>query len=132
MEQGQPAHVQSSPLLTVSIMRMAVGVLSALLVFWTLPTAFLSGTAAAAGIAVIAAVGNLGGFVGPAFTGVMEDSTGGFEVPLTALAGLLVVGALPVFLDREEDASVTEPEFSLATDYLRRPNRSDSNQQVLG
>jgi cyanate permease len=43
---------------------------------------------------VIAAVGNLGGFVGPPFTGVMEDSTGGFEVPLTVLAGLLVVGAL--------------------------------------
>jgi hypothetical protein len=113
-------------------MCMAVGVLSALLVFWALPTAFLSGTAAAAGIAVIAAVGNQGGSVSPAFTGVMEDSTGGFEVPLTAVPGLLVFGALPVFLDREEDASVTEPEFSLATDYLRRPNRSDSIQQVLG
>jgi MFS transporter, ACS family, tartrate transporter len=93
-----------------------VGILSAIPVFWALPTAFLSGTAAAAGIALIAAVGNLGGFAGPAFTGVMEDSTGGFEVPLTALAALLLLGALLVLLAREEAASVTEPEFSLATD----------------
>jgi MFS transporter, ACS family, tartrate transporter len=49
-------------------------------IFWALPTAFLSGTAAAADIALIAAVGKLGGFAGPGFAGVMEDSTGGFEV----------------------------------------------------
>ena len=50
-----------------------MGLLAAIPVFWALPTAFLSGTAAAAGIALIAAVGNLGGFVGPAFTGISED-----------------------------------------------------------
>ena len=43
----------------------AAGILSAIPVFRALPTAFLSGTAAAAGIALIAAVGNLGGFCGP-------------------------------------------------------------------
>ena len=53
------------------------------------PTALLSGSAAAAGIALVAAVGNLGGFVGPAFTGIAEDSTRRFEMPLTVLAGLL-------------------------------------------
>jgi hypothetical protein len=67
-----------------------------------LPTAFLSGTGAATGIGLIAAVGNLGGFAGLAFTRVMEESTGGCEVPLTGLAGLLVVGALVVLLAREE------------------------------
>jgi MFS transporter, ACS family, tartrate transporter len=54
----------------------AVGFLSEISGFWTLPTAFLSGTSAAAGIALIAAVGNLGGAENPGFTGATEDSTG--------------------------------------------------------
>jgi MFS transporter, ACS family, tartrate transporter len=87
------AYAQSPVLLTIAITLAAVGILAAIPVFWALPTAFLTGTAAAGGIALIAAIGNLGGFAGPAFTGVMEDSTGGFETPLTVLAILLVVGA---------------------------------------
>jgi MFS family permease len=87
------AYAQSPLLLTVGITLAAVGILSALPRFWVFPTALLSGSAAAAGIALVAAVGNLGGFAGPAFTGVAEDSTGGFEMPLTVLAGLLVITA---------------------------------------
>jgi MFS family permease len=87
------AYAQSPVLLTVTITVAAVGILSALPRFWAFPTAFLSGSAAAAGIALVAAVGNLGGFVGPAFTGIAEDSTGGFEMPLTVLAATLVVTA---------------------------------------
>jgi ACS family tartrate transporter-like MFS transporter len=87
------AYVQSPLLLTVGITLAAVGLLSALPRFWALPTAFLSGTAAAAGIALVAVLGNLGGFVGPAFTGIAEDSTGGFEMPLTVLAGALLLTA---------------------------------------
>jgi MFS transporter, ACS family, tartrate transporter len=87
------AYAQSPLLLTVGITLAAVGILSALPRFWVLPTTYLSGTAAAAGIALVAAVGNLGGFVGPAFTGIAEDSTGGFEMPLMVLAGTLVLTA---------------------------------------
>jgi MFS family permease len=87
------AYAQSPLLLTVTITVAAVGILSALPRFWAFPTAFLSGSAAAAGIALVAAVGNLGGFVGPAFTGIAEDSTGGFEMPLTVLAATLVITA---------------------------------------
>jgi ACS family tartrate transporter-like MFS transporter len=87
------AYAQSTLLLTFGITLAAVGLLSALPRFWALPTAFLSGTAAAAGIALVAAIGNLGGFVGPAFTGIAEDSTGGFEMPLTVLAGVLLLTA---------------------------------------
>ena len=54
------AYVGSPLLLTLGITLSAVGVLSAIPVFWTLPTSFLSGTAAAAGIALIAVIGNLG------------------------------------------------------------------------
>jgi MFS family permease len=88
------AYAQSPLLLTIGVTLAAVGILSALPVFWALPTAFLSGTAAAAGIALIAAIGNLGGFVGPAFTGIAEDQTGSFKMPLVVLAALLVVGSL--------------------------------------
>jgi MFS transporter, ACS family, tartrate transporter len=70
--------------------------------FWALPTAFLSGTAAATEIALTAAVGNLSGFAGPTFTGAMEDATGGFETPLTVLALLLAAGSLLALLARGE------------------------------
>jgi ACS family tartrate transporter-like MFS transporter len=95
----------------VSITLAAVGILAAIPLFWALPTAFLSGTAAATGIVLIAAVGNLGGFAGPAFTGVMVDSTGGFETPLTALALLLAAGSLLTLLARDESLAspVAEP-----------------------
>jgi ACS family tartrate transporter-like MFS transporter len=95
------AYAQSPILLTLGITLAAVGLLSALPVFWALPTAFLSGTAAAAGIALIAAIGNLGGFAGPAFTGIAEDQTGSFKMPLVVLAGLLGVGSLLVLLLRD-------------------------------
>jgi MFS family permease len=95
------AFADSTLGLTAGISLAAVGILSAIPVFWVLPASLLTGQAAAAGIALVAAVGNLGGFAGPAFTGVMEDTTGGFEAPLAALAGLLAVGAALTFLARE-------------------------------
>ena len=96
------AFAQSPLTLTIAITLSAVGLLSAIPVFWAFPTALLSGTAAAAGIALIAAIGNLGGFAGPAFTGISEDSTGSFEMPLSVLGGLLVLGAALMWLVREE------------------------------
>ena len=97
------AYAQSPLALTIAI-TLSVGMLSAIPVFWAFPTALLGGTAAAAGIALIAAIGNLGGFAGPAFTGISEDATGGFEMPLTVLAALLVVGAALMGLVRERRA----------------------------
>jgi MFS family permease len=108
------AYAQSPVLLTIAITLAAVGILAAIPVFWALPTAFLTGTAAAGGIALIAAIGNLGGFAGPAFTGVMEDSTGGFETPLTVLAVLLVVGAGLAGWAREGRVQVGEAELAVA------------------
>ena len=82
-------YAQSPLLLTVGITFAAVGILGAIPVFWALPTAFLSGAGAAAGHRADRRCRQLGGFAGPAFTGAMEDSTGGFETPLVVLAGLL-------------------------------------------
>jgi sugar phosphate permease len=92
------AYAQSPLLLTISISLAAVGILSAIPVFWSLPAAYLSGTAAAAGLALIAAVGNLGGFAGPAFTGIAQDATGSYEMPFVVLAVVLVGGSLLALL----------------------------------
>jgi ACS family tartrate transporter-like MFS transporter len=62
-------------------------------VFWTMPAALLSGPAAAAGIALINSIGNLGGFVGPYLVGLVKDATGSTDGGLVALACILVVGA---------------------------------------
>jgi MFS transporter, ACS family, tartrate transporter len=102
-------YAQSPLLLTVGISLAATGLLAAIPVFWALPTAFLTGRSAAAGIALIAAVGNLGGFAGPAFTGISEDSSGGYEMPLSVLAGLLVVGGLLALFARERPAARLVP-----------------------
>jgi MFS family permease len=87
------AYAQSPLLLMLGITLAAVGLLAALPRFWIGPTALLTGSAAAAAIALVAVLGNLGGFVGPAFTGIAEDSSGGYELPLTVLAGLLLLTA---------------------------------------
>jgi sugar phosphate permease len=63
-------------------------------VFWTMPAALLSGAAAAAGIAMINSIGNLGGFVGPYLVGLVKDATGSTDGGLVALAAILVVGSL--------------------------------------
>jgi MFS transporter, ACS family, tartrate transporter len=59
--------------------------------FWALPTAMLTGTAAAGGIAMINAIGNLGGFLGPFMMGSIKDATGSFTIGLLSIAmGTLV------------------------------------------
>jgi MFS transporter, ACS family, tartrate transporter len=62
-------------------------------VFWAIPPIFLGGSAAAAGIALINAVGNLGGFVGPTVVGWLRSSGYGYTHGLLFLAGALVVQA---------------------------------------
>lgn len=62
--------------------------------FWALPTAMLSGTAAAGGIAMINAVGNLGGFLGPSMVGFIKDATGSFSWGLLAISMGALVGAI--------------------------------------
>ena len=54
--------------------------------FWPMPSVFLTGTAAAGGIAMVNSIGNLGGYVGPFIVGWIKDSTGSFEAGLYFLA----------------------------------------------
>lgn len=74
----------------------AAGVLASAPLFWSLPTAFLHGVAAAAGIAAINSVGNLAGFASPYLIGAIKDMTQSTDVALYVLAGVLVAGAAVV------------------------------------
>ena len=81
---------------TLKIVSIAVGgagIFACLPVFWTMPTAFLSGAAAAAGIAVVNAVGNLAGFAGPYVMGALKDATGTYTAGLLTVAGAALVAA---------------------------------------
>jgi MFS transporter, ACS family, tartrate transporter len=80
----------------------ALGIYSTLATFWSLPTAFLSGTAAAAGIALINSVGNLGGFVGPYAVGYLSDATGSFYAGLLFLAVLMLLAGILALVVRHE------------------------------
>ena len=81
------------------------GIFGALPVFWTLPTAFLSGTAAAAGIAMINSIGNLAGFAGPYAMGWIRDSTGSYTGGLLSLAAVAVI-AMILMLALDHDRSL--------------------------
>ncbi len=81
----------------VGISISTLGVIAARPIFWTLPGSFLTGSAAAAGIAFINAFGNLGGFIGPYVIGLIKDQTGSFTLGIVATSlplGLSVVAAL--------------------------------------
>jgi D-galactonate transporter len=69
------------------------GMISMSPIFWTLPTALLRGTSAAAGIAVVNSIGNLGGFAGPYLIGLVRDATGQATIGLYVLAAIAMLGA---------------------------------------
>ncbi|HTL00314.1 MAG TPA: MFS transporter, partial [Pseudomonadales bacterium] len=96
-----------SPVIGVLALSIAaVGIWSAVPVFWSLPTMFLSGTAAAGAIALINSFGNLGGFVGPFVIGRVHDLTGSYAASLMMVAGSLLCSvALALALRRARATS---------------------------
>jgi len=94
------------------------GVFAVLPVFWTLPTTFLSGTAAAGGIAIINSIGNLSGFAGPFVMGKMKDATGSYAVGLLAAAGTVFLAML-VALSLPHEAKLEQAAAERETEPLR-------------
>jgi ACS family tartrate transporter-like MFS transporter len=76
----------------------AIGLYGTKPAFWAMPGEFLSGPAAAGGIALINAIGNLGGFVGPFVLGWLKDATGTYEAGLYFLAACAFGSAAITFL----------------------------------
>lgn len=77
------------------------GILAFQASFWALPSGFLTGSAAAGGLAMIVSVGNLGGFVGPSLIGYIRQTSGEFMWALLAVSAVLLVGALAVALVKD-------------------------------
>ena len=67
-------------------------------VFWTLPSSFLQGASAAAGLAVINSVGNLGGFIAQNVVPIIRDSTGSNLAPMLFLAAALAFAGVMIFV----------------------------------
>ncbi len=101
----------SDPLLKMTALTLgALGVFSALPIFWTLPTAILSGATAASGIAVINSIGNLSGYVGPFAVGWIKDATGSFAWGLAAIAACAAVALIIALVLGHDHALEKAPE----------------------
>jgi ACS family tartrate transporter-like MFS transporter len=69
--------------------------------FWCVPSAMFSGTAAAAAIALINSVGNLGGYLGPTLLGRAKDATGSYAIGMLVLCGLALAAAAMLLWSRK-------------------------------
>jgi MFS family permease len=85
-------YLHSPVAVMIAVSLTAIGINSALPVFWPLPSLFLTGAAAAGGIALINALGNLAGFAAPYITGGLTDATGSEKAGLW-LVGLMMLGS---------------------------------------
>jgi ACS family tartrate transporter-like MFS transporter len=85
-------------LIMVTLTLATAATYAAIGTFWSLPTSILTGTGAAAGLALINSLGNAGGLVGQPIIGAIKQATGSFTAALLFLAGALVLGALVVLL----------------------------------
>jgi MFS family permease len=89
------ALYMNSPAATIAVIAVtACSIFAALPNFWTVPTQFLSGAAAAAGVALINTIGNLGGFAAPYITGAVSDWTGGFQIPMFLVGFFMLLSSL--------------------------------------
>ena len=100
----------------------AFGVFAFLPILWTLPTAFLSGAAAASGIAVINSIGNLSGYFGPFAMGWIKDRTGSFSYGLLTIAACAAIGAVIVLI-LGHDASLERTPVILDDSSARKRGR---------
>lgn len=91
-----PSHMTAIAAISLASM----GIYAALGPFWSVPPQFLRGTAAAAGIALINSVGNLGGFAGPYLVGFVREATGRFDAGFLALAGIVLAAGVLVLTFR--------------------------------
>jgi ACS family tartrate transporter-like MFS transporter len=110
---GGAAFAWSASPLPLALMLVALtlatcGTYAAIGTFWSLPTAILTGTGAAAGLALINSLGNVSGLVGPPIIGALKQETGSFTAALLFLAGILIAGAV----------------IALAFGYAQRARRS--------
>ncbi len=107
-----PCALAALGLVFAGLASSAIGVVLALIVvnvgvsagkapLWAMPSMFLSGEGAAAGIAAINSIGNLGGFVGPFAIGWLKSTTGGYSAGLYVVGVTLLASALLTLIFRK-------------------------------
>jgi ACS family tartrate transporter-like MFS transporter len=101
--------INSRWLFVASVAVTTTGMKSMLPLFWTIPPVFLTGAAAAGGIALINSIGNLGGMLGPIIIGKVKIATDSFAAGYLIMAAALLTGGLLVLNvkireDREREA----------------------------
>ena len=94
------AFFDATPFIIVSLGLAAIGTYVSIVPFWAIPPVFLTGTAAAGGIALINSTGNLGGFVGPYLVGWVKEATQSYTSGILALSVSLIVAAALTFAMR--------------------------------
>ncbi len=93
------AVFRNHPVLAIVFLAIGtLGVIGSMPIFWPVPSTFLAGTAAAAGIGIVNSVGNLGGYVGPNIPVWMKGYSADPSVSLYVIAGVLLIGALIAFI----------------------------------
>ena len=104
---GAAAFARDPWLLLLLLTLAAVGTYAPMSVWWSYPTTFLSGTAAAGAVGLINSIGNLGGFVGPYLTGWVRQTTGSFAGALLYLAVSLTLAGVLILTLRKAPAAST-------------------------
>ncbi len=99
------AYFRSPWLALASLAVAQLGMMSMMGPYWSMATSFLSGTAAAGGIALINTVANFGGFLSPAVMGRLKETTGTFATGEIALAATMAVGGLLALAVRHDPAA---------------------------
>jgi ACS family tartrate transporter-like MFS transporter len=93
------AGLVSSPAMVLGLLCLGqIGVSAMPPLFWPIPSVFLTGTSAAAGIAAINSIGNLSGFGGPYVMGYLRDATGNFTAGLLVLGACALVGGIVILM----------------------------------
>lgn len=93
------ATLTATPALALASLSLALGgALASITVLWVLPSALLTGAAAAGGLALMATIGNLGGYVAPYVVGLAKEATGRTDFGLYLMSAAMILGALLVHL----------------------------------
>jgi MFS family permease len=121
----------------IALSLAAFGILTTLPLFWSLPTAFLAGTAAAAGLAFINSIGNLAGFISPFAVGWIKDLTQSTDndmyliASLILLGGFLVIAFVPARLVNHCHMHQVARRFLVTELHIQRPNVPEEGEHDL-
>jgi predicted MFS family arabinose efflux permease len=100
---------------------VAIGSYSFLPIFFSMPGEFLTGFSAAAGIALVTSVANLGGFVGPYTVGLIRQKTGNSYYGLICAGIFFLISASLTLALRKQTLPISEQTESPTTDVARGP-----------